>query len=85
MLIECFSRKSIIDATQTPQEFIYPDPAVRVQASSDSDATPIGAVTPATSSPSSSLSARGNKQEVFVEPKPVQATVSNNNNLQNNI
>ncbi|XP_005175611.1 WD repeat-containing protein 44 isoform X1 [Musca domestica] len=72
--LSTLSRKSIIDATQTPQEFIYPDPAVRVQASSDSDATPIGAVTPATSSPSSSLSARGNKQEVFVEPKPVQAT-----------
>ncbi|XP_058982551.1 WD repeat-containing protein 44 isoform X3 [Musca domestica] len=74
--LSTLSRKSIIDATQTPQEFIYPDPAVRVQASSDSDATPIGAVTPATSSPSSSLSARGNKQEVFVEPKPVQATNS---------
>ncbi|XP_073814597.1 WD repeat-containing protein 44 isoform X2 [Musca autumnalis] len=74
--LSTLSRKSIIDATQTPQEFIYPDPAVRVQASSDSDATPIGAVTPATSSPSSSLSARGNKQDVFVEPKPVQATNS---------
>lgn len=68
-IILFFSRKSIIDTSQTPQEFTYTDPA-------DSDATPIGAVTPA-SSPSSSLSARCTKQDVFVEPKPVQATVSN--------
>lgn len=73
-IILFFSRKSIIDTSQTPQEFTYTDPAVRP--SSDSDATPIGAVTPA-SSPSSSLSARCTKQDVFVEPKPVQATVSN--------
>ncbi|XP_075148282.1 uncharacterized protein LOC142222167 isoform X2 [Haematobia irritans] len=73
--VSTLSRKSIIDNSQAPQEFIYPDPAVRV-ASSDSDATPIGTVTPATSSPSSSLSARCTKQDVFVEPKPVQATNS---------
>lgn len=76
MLLYDSSRKSVIDTSQAPQEFIFPDPAVRVHASSDSDATPIGTVTPATSSPSSSLSARCTKQDVFVEPKPVQATVS---------
>lgn len=71
------SRKSLVSASQIPQEFIFPEPAIRLQASSDSDATPIGTVTPATSSPSSSLSARGTKSDVFVEPKPVQVTVSN--------
>ncbi|XP_017076376.2 WD repeat-containing protein 44 isoform X2 [Drosophila eugracilis] len=57
------------------QEFIFPDPAVRVNAaaSSDSDATPIGAGTPATRSPTNSLGARLKQQDagVFVEPKPV--------------
>ncbi|XP_016985598.1 uncharacterized protein LOC108049067 isoform X1 [Drosophila rhopaloa] len=57
------------------QEFIFPDPAVRVNAaaSSDSDATPIGAGTPATRSPTNSLGARLKQQDagLFVEPKPV--------------
>ncbi|XP_067619100.1 uncharacterized protein [Eurosta solidaginis] len=59
---------------QTQDGFIFPEPAVRVNPSSDSDATPIGGGTPATSSPTSSLSlgARGPKQDMFVEPKPVQ-------------
>ncbi|XP_037732934.1 WD repeat-containing protein 44 isoform X2 [Drosophila subpulchrella] len=60
---------------EVAQEFIFPDPAVRVNAaaSSDSDATPIGAGTPATRSPTNSLGARLKQQEagVFVEPKPV--------------
>ncbi|KAI8130075.1 hypothetical protein FF38_03507 [Lucilia cuprina] len=72
--LSTLSRKSLANASQIPQEFIFPEPAVRLQASSDSDATPIGTVTPATSSPSSSLSARGTKTDVFVEPKPVQVT-----------
>ncbi|KAM7362068.1 uncharacterized protein ACRADG_012908 isoform 2-T2 [Cochliomyia hominivorax] len=72
--LSTLSRKSLVNATQIPQEFIFPEPAIRLQASSDSDATPIGTVTPATSSPSSSLSARGTKSDVFVEPKPVQVT-----------
>ncbi|XP_023298493.2 WD repeat-containing protein 44 [Lucilia cuprina] len=72
--LSTLSRKSLPNASQIPQEFIFPEPAVRLQASSDSDATPIGTVTPATSSPSSSLSARGTKTDVFVEPKPVQVT-----------
>lgn len=71
----CFSRRKSLASTLQKQEYLFPDPAVRVHGSSDSDATPIGAVTPA-SSPSSSLSARCNKQDVFVEPKPVQVTVS---------
>jgi len=62
------------------QEFIFPDPAVRVNAaaSSDSDATPIGAGTPATRSPTNSLGARLKQQDagVFVEPKPVLGSVS---------
>ncbi|EDW16299.2 uncharacterized protein Dmoj_GI22303 [Drosophila mojavensis] len=66
------------------QEFIFPEPAVRVSAaaSSDSDATPIGANTPATRSPTNSLGARLKQQDaaaaaaaaaagIFVEPKPV--------------
>ncbi|XP_037940955.1 uncharacterized protein LOC119673914 isoform X2 [Teleopsis dalmanni] len=69
--LSTLSRRSVIDATQLPQEFLYPDPAVRINASSDSDATPIGAGTPATRSPTSSLSARCPKQDVFIEPKPV--------------
>ncbi|XP_065722504.2 WD repeat-containing protein 44 isoform X1 [Drosophila suzukii] len=60
---------------EVAQEFIFPDPAVRVNAaaSSDSDATPIGAGTPATRSPTNSLGARLKQQDagVFVEPKPV--------------
>ncbi|XP_065372033.1 WD repeat-containing protein 44 isoform X2 [Calliphora vicina] len=72
--LSTLSRKSLANASQIPQEFVFPEPAVRLQASSDSDATPIGTVTPATSSPSSSLSARGTKSDVFVEPKPVQVT-----------
>ncbi|XP_070072623.1 WD repeat-containing protein 44 isoform X3 [Drosophila takahashii] len=60
---------------EAAQEFIFPDPAVRVNAaaSSDSDATPIGAGTPATRSPTNSLGARLKQQDagVFVEPKPV--------------
>ncbi|XP_016951327.1 WD repeat-containing protein 44 isoform X1 [Drosophila biarmipes] len=60
---------------EVAQEFIFPDPAVRVTAaaSSDSDATPIGAGTPATRSPTNSLGARLKQQDagVFVEPKPV--------------
>ncbi|XP_020798510.1 WD repeat-containing protein 44 isoform X2 [Drosophila serrata] len=66
---------------EVAQEFIFPDPAVRVNAaaSSDSDATPIGAGTPATRSPTNSLGARLKQQEaagggvsgVFAEPKPV--------------
>ncbi|XP_032596408.1 WD repeat-containing protein 44 isoform X2 [Drosophila grimshawi] len=55
------------------QEFIFPEPAVRVNAnvSSDSDATPIGAGTPATRSPTNSLGARLKQQDaaIFVEPK----------------
>lgn len=75
------------------QEFIFPEPAVRVNAaaSSDSDATPIGAGTPATRSPTNSLGARLKQQDVaaaataaaatvaantFVEPKPVKGAVS---------
>lgn len=48
------------------QEFIFPEPAVRVNAaaSSDSDATPIGAGTPATRSPTNSLGARLKQQDV---------------------
>ncbi|XP_030244711.1 WD repeat-containing protein 44 isoform X2 [Drosophila navojoa] len=66
------------------QEFIFPEPAVRVNAaaSSDSDATPIGANTPATRSPTNSLGARLKQQDaaaaaaaaaagIFVEPKAV--------------
>nr|XP_017092212.2 WD repeat-containing protein 44 isoform X2 [Drosophila bipectinata] len=57
------------------QEFIFPEPAVRVNAaaSSDSDATPIGAGTPATRSPTNSLGARLKQQDagVFAEPKPL--------------
>ncbi|XP_070142965.1 WD repeat-containing protein 44 isoform X2 [Drosophila kikkawai] len=64
---------------EVAQEFIFPDPAVRVNAaaSSDSDATPIGAGTPATRSPTNSLGARlkdaagGGVAGVFAEPKPV--------------
>ncbi|XP_043654280.1 WD repeat-containing protein 44 isoform X1 [Drosophila teissieri] len=60
---------------EVAQEFIFPDPAVRVNAaaSSDSDATPIGAGTPATRSPTNSLGARLKPQDAgaFVEPKPV--------------
>lgn len=71
-----YSRKCklSLDSAQTQDGFIFPDPAVRVNPSSDSDATPIGGGTPATSSPTSSLSlgARGPKQDMFVEPKPVQ-------------
>ncbi|KAH8278494.1 hypothetical protein KR018_004080 [Drosophila ironensis] len=63
-------------AHDVAQEFIFPEPAVRVNAaaSSDSDATPIGAGTPATRSPTNSLGARLKQQDagVFVEPKPVQ-------------
>ncbi|KAI8045173.1 hypothetical protein M5D96_001352 [Drosophila gunungcola] len=65
---------------EVAQEFIFPDPAVRVNAaaSSDSDATPIGAGTPATRSPTNSLGARLKQQDagLFVEPKPVLGTVS---------
>ncbi|KAL7744351.1 hypothetical protein ACLKA6_001743 [Drosophila palustris] len=70
--------------TECAQEFIFPEPAVRVNAaaSSDSDATPIGAGTPATRSPTNSLGARLKQQDaavaaaaaaanVFVEPKSV--------------
>ncbi|XP_036324217.1 uncharacterized protein LOC118737660 isoform X3 [Rhagoletis pomonella] len=66
--------KLSLESTQTQDGFIFPDPAVRVNPSSDSDATPIGGGTPATSSPTSSLSlgARGPKPDMFVEPKPVQ-------------
>ncbi|XP_030564040.1 WD repeat-containing protein 44 isoform X1 [Drosophila novamexicana] len=66
------------------QEFIFPEPAVHVNAaaSSDSDATPIGANTPATRSPTNSLGARLKQQDaaaaaaaaaagIFVEPKPL--------------
>ncbi|EDW39323.1 GL14034 [Drosophila persimilis] len=59
---------------EVAQEFIFPEPAVRVNAaaSSDSDATPIGAGTPATRSPTNSLGARLKQQPVvFAEPKPV--------------
>lgn len=60
---------------EVAQEFIFPEPAVRVNAaaSSDSDATPIGAGTPATRSPTNSLGARLKPQDagVFVEPKPL--------------
>ncbi|XP_017131684.1 WD repeat-containing protein 44 isoform X1 [Drosophila elegans] len=63
---------------EVAQEFIFPDPAVRVNAaaSSDSDATPIGAGTPATRSPTNSLGARLKQQDagLFVEPKPVLGT-----------
>lgn len=64
------------NSSQLPQEFIFPEPAVRLQPSSDSDATPIGTVTPATSSPSTSLSARGIKSDIYAEPKSVQVSVS---------
>ncbi|XP_022210924.2 WD repeat-containing protein 44 [Drosophila obscura] len=62
---------------EVAQEFIFPEPAVRVNAaaSSDSDATPIGAGTPATRSPTNSIGARLKQQDiapvVFAEPKPV--------------
>ncbi|XP_030370197.1 WD repeat-containing protein 44 isoform X2 [Scaptodrosophila lebanonensis] len=77
------SRKS---PPESARDFIFPEPAVRVNAaaSSDSDATPIGAGTPATRSPTNSLGQRLKQQDaaaaaaaaaaavVFVEPKPVQ-------------
>ncbi|KAM8703325.1 hypothetical protein ACLKA7_008016 [Drosophila subpalustris] len=76
--------------TECAQEFIFPEPAVRVNAaaSSDSDATPIGAGTPATRSPTNSLGARLKQQDaaavaaaaaaanVFVEPKSVKGVNS---------
>ncbi|XP_062125552.1 WD repeat-containing protein 44 isoform X1 [Drosophila sulfurigaster albostrigata] len=82
------NRHSTLGRNKLPaQEFIFPEPAVRVNAaaSSDSDATPIGANTPATRSPTNSLGARFKQQDVvdssnasctapahvFVEPKPV--------------
>lgn len=81
--------KNILHSRKLPpevaQEFIFPDPAVRVNAaaSSDSDATPIGAGTPATRSPTNSLGARLKQQDVagaaagvFAEPKPVLGSVS---------
>jgi len=51
---------------------------VNAAASSDSDATPIGAGTPATRSPTNSLGARLKPQDagVFVEPKPLIGPVS---------
>ncbi|XP_004536890.1 uncharacterized protein LOC101454024 isoform X2 [Ceratitis capitata] len=66
--------KLSLDNAPAQDGFIFPEPAVRVNPSSDSDATPIGGVTPSTSSPTSSLSlgTRGPKQDIFVEPKPVQ-------------
>ncbi|XP_016985599.1 WD repeat-containing protein 44 isoform X2 [Drosophila rhopaloa] len=67
------------------QEFIFPDPAVRVNAaaSSDSDATPIGAGTPATRSPTNSLGARLKQQDagLFVEPKPVAGSNSSTDGI----
>ncbi|XP_017041844.1 WD repeat-containing protein 44 isoform X2 [Drosophila ficusphila] len=70
---------------EVAQEFIFPDPAVRVNAaaSSDSDATPIGAGTPATRSPTNSLSARLKQQDagVFVEPKLVPGSNSSTDGI----
>ncbi|XP_020798511.1 WD repeat-containing protein 44 isoform X3 [Drosophila serrata] len=76
---------------EVAQEFIFPDPAVRVNAaaSSDSDATPIGAGTPATRSPTNSLGARLKQQEaagggvsgVFAEPKPVTGSNSSTDGI----
>ncbi|XP_052848618.1 WD repeat-containing protein 44 isoform X2 [Drosophila gunungcola] len=70
---------------EVAQEFIFPDPAVRVNAaaSSDSDATPIGAGTPATRSPTNSLGARLKQQDagLFVEPKPVLGTNSSTDGI----
>lgn len=59
---------------------------VNAAASSDSDATPIGANTPATRSPTNSLGARLKQQDaaaaaaaaaagIFVEPKPLKGVV----------
>ncbi|XP_017020493.1 WD repeat-containing protein 44 isoform X3 [Drosophila kikkawai] len=74
---------------EVAQEFIFPDPAVRVNAaaSSDSDATPIGAGTPATRSPTNSLGARlkdaagGGVAGVFAEPKPVSGSNSSTDGI----
>ncbi|XP_033240481.1 WD repeat-containing protein 44 isoform X2 [Drosophila pseudoobscura] len=72
---------------EVAQEFIFPEPAVRVNAaaSSDSDATPIGAGTPATRSPTNSLGARLKQQDiapvVFAEPKPVHGANSSTDGI----
>lgn len=60
------------------QEFIFPEPAVRVNAaaSSDSDATPIGAGTPATRSPTNSLGARLKQQDVAASAAAAAATAA---------
>jgi len=51
---------------------------INTAASSDSDATPIGAGTPASRSPTNSLGARLKQQNanIFVEPKSVKGVVS---------
>lgn len=69
-----------------PQEFIFPEPAIKLHASSDSDATPVGTGSPATHSPNNSLNSRpnyssgvsalvNNKAGVFIEPKSLQSTL----------
>uniref|UniRef100_A0A1A9V5Z4 WD repeat-containing protein 44 n=1 Tax=Glossina austeni TaxID=7395 RepID=A0A1A9V5Z4_GLOAU len=72
--LSTLSRKTLTSSIQETQDYIFPEPAVKINASSDSDATPIGTGTPATSSPTSSLSARCAKQDCFIEPKPIQST-----------
>lgn len=64
------SKKSPPEKNKTEEQFIFPEPAVKVN-NSDDEATPIGGGTPSTISPSTSLNARYTKQDVFVEPKPL--------------
>lgn len=64
------SKKSPPQTTKNEEQFIFPEPAVKVNASDD-ESTPVGGATPSTISPSTSLNARHIKQDVFVEPKPL--------------
>lgn len=86
VFIFMFSRRSLTNTLRIPQELIFPEPAVKLHASSDSDATPVGGGSPANHSPNNSLNARpnystavsgtvNNKISAFIEPKSLQSAL----------